>query len=268
MSFQHPTGNDSLSILPDEILINEILPKLAIKDLSAACSGNSRFRRLCNNEQLWQNKVRLEYSDVNNKKPKNMMWRDFYSYLTDTRSIPVLVEDDYIGNARIDPNNLRPTVNNILKHLNAKKDEPLSFIFLWNRYPVTIYYHPRGEFVPSRMYGKDEVPDRLYIVGKRVFYNQIEAEAYPYIYAIPKLHTNGMIHHVMVGDKEIVLSGERNKKKIIGILSTLKVPLSYTTLSSEINRTAGPKEEWNRYSINELYQILQRYLEKTGRWFN
>jgi hypothetical protein len=67
--------------LPDEILINEIFPKLPNRYLNSICQANIRFRRICNSDLLYKRKLELEYPNLLGFKSEDIRNCNFYQFL-------------------------------------------------------------------------------------------------------------------------------------------------------------------------------------------
>lgn len=91
------TGSHLLDF-PDNILIQQILPKIPFAELDRACLSSPNVSRLCKREELWAAKVKYDYPQFLNQKPSDMKWVRYYVYLNDRRSIPVEVNGLSIGN--------------------------------------------------------------------------------------------------------------------------------------------------------------------------
>ena len=267
--------NQSLQNLPDDVLINEILPTISLSELSALCRGDARIRSLCNNERLWLNRIRREYPEEVKNMASGQTGKEYYRYLRRTVSIPVLVEDDYEGNVRVDPKNLMPTINELMKKLNVRPDEILSFIFLKGTIPLAVYNHPIGDLVINeRRIGT--MPDRLYVREEELSLGQasLPSNIYPWIYSIGRT--------LWIGD-DLKFCEKFTRYEILDHLKQLKVPIEENVPTDDIlsqfperHRAMLSKEpieklqyyaRWKRYTIAQICQILYDYLEKTGRVF-
>lgn len=271
---------DSLETLPDDILINEILPTMKLQQLGALCQGDARIRSLCNNDQMWQKRVRIEYEDAVQDKPIGRTWRNYYRALLKTVSIPVVYEDDYIGHVRVDPQNVLPTVNKLIQKLNIKYNEILSFVFLKRLVPLSIYYYPEGEFKKTNyvmLANVGNVPDRLYIKEGKIFIGGItETDIFPYICIRPD-------QALVIGANPPKQCQATNRYTLLGAMYELKIPIisesgegNLLSQFPERFRQLLSKEPieklryylgWKRYTITQICVILRSFLEKTGRVF-
>jgi hypothetical protein len=92
-------NNFQLSLLPDDILLHEVLPNLPLERLNTLCRTSQKFQNLCNNEELWRIKVLKEYPKY--PKPSHLSYSDFYKFLVESKEIPVYVGGNNYGNIRI-----------------------------------------------------------------------------------------------------------------------------------------------------------------------
>ena len=79
----------SLENIPDNILVETILPRMPINNLLKLCQTNKHIYELCSSPELWQEKIIYDYKSYYNKKPENMTWQDYYIYLSIERQIPI-----------------------------------------------------------------------------------------------------------------------------------------------------------------------------------
>lgn len=66
-----------LTSLPEDIILNQIIPNIPINRLKELCSSNSYFARLCQNENIWRSRIYLEYPEAGIK-PVDVTWLEFY----------------------------------------------------------------------------------------------------------------------------------------------------------------------------------------------
>lgn len=88
-------NSNSILLLPDEVLIFEVLPKLPIESLVNFCQINQRINDICKNDTLWQLKTYNDYPDKINNKPELLLWVDYYNQLY--KFIPIYINGDIIG---------------------------------------------------------------------------------------------------------------------------------------------------------------------------
>lgn len=50
--------------LPDEVLIDEVLPRIPVPQLATLCQTNSRIRHLCNQPGIWHERIRFEFPEL------------------------------------------------------------------------------------------------------------------------------------------------------------------------------------------------------------
>lgn len=73
----------SLLHLPDEILLNEVLPRWDSRTLCIASQVDKHFQELCNDETVWFHKVKMEFPLYQRKNTLHS-WRSAYRYLEHT----------------------------------------------------------------------------------------------------------------------------------------------------------------------------------------
>lgn len=67
--------------LPDDIIINDILPTLSLDQIRHLCTLNSRFAGLCQNELLWRRLYRRDFP--NEREIASLPPKRNYRFLTD-----------------------------------------------------------------------------------------------------------------------------------------------------------------------------------------
>ena len=82
------TGSNLLDF-PDNVLLQQILPKIPLSELDRICLSSPNVIRLCEREELWEAKVEYDYPQLLYQKPVDMKWVTYYVYLNNRRSIPV-----------------------------------------------------------------------------------------------------------------------------------------------------------------------------------
>ena len=259
---------NSIESYPDDLLINEILPKIERKQLGKLCVGNRKIALLCQNEAVWRNRVQLEYADAINNKPDQITWYQYYRYLLNTIRIPILVDHTYIGSLRIDLNDLGSTIEYLLEILKVKHDEIISFIFLNNINPVAVYNYPEDKWEYNNT---GQNPDRLYIKKEQV--TKKDEPIYPFIYMLRdlKMKIGTQVTQCQITDRFLILSIFYR----LGV-PTRDIPTTGDTLSQfpkemQAKLAKEPEEKlryyatWNRYTSLQLCEILYDYLKKTGR---
>ena len=63
---------------PDDILINEVLPELSLRELKELCTSSIRFKKLCEYDELWRRKVLIEFPRSYISKPADLNWFEYY----------------------------------------------------------------------------------------------------------------------------------------------------------------------------------------------
>ena len=88
--------------LPDELIL-PILIDLPIQDLIHFCQVDKRIQNLCQDERLWQERVRKDYNYAYGKKHRNLSWQQFYVQLANNqiRSVNVYYQDKLIGEIQV-----------------------------------------------------------------------------------------------------------------------------------------------------------------------
>lgn len=88
--------DEYLNSFPDEILVTTLLPQISLDRLSHLCSISQRFHQLCQNDDLWNYKVKHDFPDMYTFKPANSNWITYYRLLT-SEWIPIYYHGDRIG---------------------------------------------------------------------------------------------------------------------------------------------------------------------------
>ncbi|SNW62101.1 F-box domain-containing protein [Orpheovirus IHUMI-LCC2] len=86
-----------INSLPNELLIDQILPYIHLDNLSSLCSSSQRLQSLCQDERLWLNRINIEYPDQLIKKRKNEGFKSLYLRLVKDDTVPVYENGDIIG---------------------------------------------------------------------------------------------------------------------------------------------------------------------------
>ncbi len=110
-----PTQDDIAYFLtlPDQVLINVVLPKFSANVLENLCYSNVKFNTICHNDQLWQIKSMNELPSFVNLKPIDMTWKDYYlSFLR-----PVYYHGDVISYVLYTPDNISQTIESIVPYI-------------------------------------------------------------------------------------------------------------------------------------------------------
>jgi len=164
--------NFSLKNIPDNILVETILPRMPINNLLRLCQTNKHIYALCSSPELWQEKIIYDYKSYYNKKPENMTWQDYYIYLSIERQIPIFYHGDIIDYLKFTIPTFMEVFLSQLKQILMKTNNKLVFFretlyfVLLNQYFKPIYIGVRDEEskalnnIPTPYTG---IPSRLYI---------------------------------------------------------------------------------------------------------
>ena len=102
-------------MLPDEILIN-ILIHAHPDEMGTLCTSSSRVRRICRDNLLWYDKIKVDYPEEIQNKPKHTSWRDWYIFLYQNPLIPIYNNNEIIGLIRIYNNDPTTTFDDLHRH--------------------------------------------------------------------------------------------------------------------------------------------------------
>lgn len=123
--------------LPDQVLINVVLPRFSYNVLEGLCSSNVRFNDVCQNDQLWNIKVTNELTSFISRKSIDVKWRDYYfSFLR-----PVYYHGDIIGSVIYSPDVIGQTIDAIISYIDLGRSMNIVFID-GNRDPYIIVNYP------------------------------------------------------------------------------------------------------------------------------
>jgi hypothetical protein len=95
--------------LPDDLLLEEILPSLPLDDLMSLCSTSRRLHALCQTDAMWARRLRLEYPERVAEKPANLTWQDYYFQVAPYGDIPIWMHQRIIDRDRFHPTNPLPS---------------------------------------------------------------------------------------------------------------------------------------------------------------
>ena len=107
--------------LPNEVLLNELFPKLPLQSLSNLCQTRTKLRNIWLDDNLWKILICKDYSSYVHQKPEDMLWYEYYRYLsTLIHQIPVSLRigtyREIIGNIDLYPTSTaRSLVDDVLK---------------------------------------------------------------------------------------------------------------------------------------------------------
>lgn len=133
--------------LPDDVLVNEILPRLSSYRLAQVCSVSPRLAALCSGEDLWRVKSFLDFPSDAPLRSMNTSWRDYYRFLSSLR-IPLHYRGEIIAFIPWDRTQLELMRDIVAKHLPV--DELNVVLVDSQRRPVLAWRHLNGPIVPIR----------------------------------------------------------------------------------------------------------------------
>ena len=141
----------NIKTLTDDVLINEILPKLPLTDLIKLCQSDKQFETLCQSNQLWQNRSRLSINPnmlnqlLNGYQQDPFSWKNFYLYTMSSFTVPIYIYGDIVNTQPIYYNNLELTIDDLITSLE-KPFDIYSIIFLDElSRPISTYSYPSNE---------------------------------------------------------------------------------------------------------------------------
>lgn len=67
--------------IPIDVLIYDILPRTPLSELMRLCRTNKYINNLCQNEQLWKQKLVYDFPHVDVPNTVSNGWKDFYFYI-------------------------------------------------------------------------------------------------------------------------------------------------------------------------------------------
>jgi hypothetical protein len=95
--------------LPDDLLLEEILPSLPLDDLMRLCSTSRRLHDLCQTDAMWARRLLQEYPSTVANKPANLTWQDYYFQVAPYGDIPIWMDRRIIDRDRFHPTNPLPS---------------------------------------------------------------------------------------------------------------------------------------------------------------
>lgn len=79
------TPRKSLTDLPKEVLLDNLLPALDVKDLLSLSATNHDFAQLCDDETFWKLKCKYDFNFSGNRTARTKGWRFIYKGLADPK---------------------------------------------------------------------------------------------------------------------------------------------------------------------------------------
>lgn len=73
-----------LLTLSENVLVGRVFPVLSLNVLDELSSAYSKFKQVCENENLWILKTQHEYPTYVCRKPNELSWKQYYSHLLST----------------------------------------------------------------------------------------------------------------------------------------------------------------------------------------
>ena len=114
--------------LPDQVLLDEVFPRLSYREISRLCRVHSRFNAICEIDQLWRGKVQLDYPENYRYKPKRLTWREFYRLLVGSRLILFYLGGKVMDQVRYNPDDLSLTVTRLRRGFKQAGDGQVIFV--------------------------------------------------------------------------------------------------------------------------------------------
>ena len=91
----------SLTYIPKEVLVTEVLPHFSVIDIYNLCQVNTFFADICDSEDLWYNKFMIDFPDIE-RNDFGGSWKEYYKAIY-TQGYPVYFNGDIIGKIYINP---------------------------------------------------------------------------------------------------------------------------------------------------------------------
>jgi len=104
--------------LPDEVLANEVFPRLPIDLLNKLCLIHSKFNNICNDDGMWKLKTFNDYPDYYGSKPETLTWRNYYRALTGEYLLPIYYNGDIISYVKFNSNYMNLLLERLISYLN------------------------------------------------------------------------------------------------------------------------------------------------------
>lgn len=142
---------DPLLVLPDDTLLEEILPELPLDALTNFCTTNKRINALCEEDVIWAERIKREYPAMFSSKPPKSTWYDYYFTISPYRVIPIWSNKSIIGEEEFHVANELPSISILQRFLPAHPD----FVLIYTTKglnPVFSAIYRNGELVESRHY--------------------------------------------------------------------------------------------------------------------
>ena len=117
--------------LPDDLLVNEILGRLTVPEILEKCSVDTRFARICQNEQLWNLLTRRDFPhevEFNSGIP----WRTYYFEVKESPILPIYFYEDPIEWVRLTPYNIKKVIRLIQSLIQRLDLVGYSIVFIDN----------------------------------------------------------------------------------------------------------------------------------------
>lgn len=187
---------DNLDLLPDDVILDNIIPQLSLYNLLTLCRSNTRLSQLCSDEGIWRRRVFTEYPQ-NTRKPDEYNWRQWYITLA-SKQIPITFEGNVVGTTVLDlskPNILGlewvwSDIQNLLPEDNY------TLFFLSGTKPIVVINYNKGINVSKKyrhinrlLLAKDINMNRWFVVNKSISYkpypdyNKISSTVYEHLFS-------------------------------------------------------------------------------------
>lgn len=138
--------------IPDDILLEEILPSLPVDDLSRLCSTSRRLHDLCQVDAMWARRVRLNYPDYVAKKPANVTWQDYYFQAPQYRDIPIWMNRQIVDTEWFHPSNPIPS-RHLVDDYVSRYPNLLILYTTKGLAPIYSVIYENGRLIQSHRYG-------------------------------------------------------------------------------------------------------------------
>lgn len=126
----------NIEFLPNEIIVNKIIPQLSLYDLLTLCQTNDRFRSLCGDQYIWQTKFKQAFPTVD---PSPVFdWKKKYIEAV-TKQIPAILNGDLVKYTTLDLSKNQLGLGFVLEDLSTiLTGKDYSLVFLKGLIPVYI----------------------------------------------------------------------------------------------------------------------------------
>lgn len=109
--------------LPDDVIFNEIIPRLNPSEIRKLCQTNKRMARICRDPEVWKSRIKLEFPGFVNRGRGDYQE---YLHLKSLPMVPIYYNGDIIDEMLIYNSNFYDQITK--RHKNIPKDHILFLI--------------------------------------------------------------------------------------------------------------------------------------------